>query len=123
MKSHILKSVLTGIVCALFAMPVLAQEDELKINGLRAVFGEKYPAKVRVVSIGSPVSDLLADPSNGRWANLSIEFCGGTHLASTGQAEAFCIVSEEGIAKGVRRITALTVASATTRRIRSPTAV
>jgi alanyl-tRNA synthetase len=87
---------------------VAPQEEALKINGLRAVFGEKYPPKVRVVSIGAAPKDLLKDPGNAKWADLSIEFCGGTHLKSTGQAEAFCIVSEEGVAKGVRRITALT---------------
>ncbi len=78
------------------------------INGLRAVFGEAYPDPVRVVSIGAPVADLLADPGSARWPTLSIEFCGGTHLASTGQARAFVLTSEEGIAKGVRRISALT---------------
>ncbi|MEO0586119.1 MAG: alanine--tRNA ligase [Planctomycetota bacterium] len=87
---------------------VALQEDALKINGLRAVFGEKYPPKVRVVSIGAKVDDLLGDPSNADWAGKSIEFCGGTHLASTGAAEAFCVVSEENVAKGIRRITALT---------------
>ncbi|MHC4993866.1 MAG: DHHA1 domain-containing protein [Planctomycetota bacterium] len=84
------------------------QEDALKINGLRAVFGEKYPPHVRVVAIGATVNELLADPSSDNWADLSIEFCGGTHLASTGPAKAFTITTEEGIAKGVRRITALT---------------
>ena len=78
------------------------------INGLRAVFGEAYPDPVRVVSIGAPVADLLADPGSERWPTISIEFCGGTHLASTGQARAFALTSEEGIAKGVRRISALT---------------
>ncbi len=78
------------------------------INGLRAVFGEAYPDPVRVVSIGAPVGDLLRDPGSERWPTLSVEFCGGTHLASTGQAKAFAITSEEGIAKGVRRIQALT---------------
>ncbi|MEM9415662.1 MAG: alanine--tRNA ligase [Planctomycetota bacterium] len=97
-------------------LPVYAgyapQEEALKINGLRAVFGEKYPPTVRVVSIGAPVEDLLADPDNARWADLSIEFCGGTHLAKTGDAEGFVIVSEEGVAKGIRRITAITGAAA-----------
>lgn len=91
---------------------VAPQEEALKINGLRAVFGEKYPPKVRVVSIGAPPEELLKNPDSEKWAGLSIEFCGGTHLKSTGQAEAFCIVSEEGVAKGVRRITALTGAAA-----------
>ena len=84
------------------------QEKAIKINGLRAVFGEKYPPQVRVVSIGASVADLLADPDNTAWASKSIEFCGGTHLPSTGQAQRFCIVSQESVSKGVRRVTALT---------------
>ena len=78
------------------------------INGLRAVFGEAYPDPVRVVSIGAPVADLLADPGSERWPLISVEFCGGTHVATTGQAKAFALTSEEGIAKGVRRISGLT---------------
>ncbi|MFW6060478.1 MAG: alanine--tRNA ligase-related protein, partial [Phycisphaeraceae bacterium] len=84
------------------------QRDALRINGLRAVFGEKYPDPVRVVAIGPPMEELLADPENEQWKQYSVEFCGGTHLARTGQAEAFAIVSEEAVAKGVRRVTALT---------------
>jgi alanyl-tRNA synthetase len=84
------------------------QEDALKINGLRAVFGEKYPPMVRVVSIGAPVKDLLADPANPKWREYSIEFCGGTHLGNTVQAEAFCIGAEESVSKGIRRIMAFT---------------
>jgi alanyl-tRNA synthetase len=84
------------------------QEEALKINGLRAVFGEKYPPLVRVVSIGARVSELLAQPGKSDWANYSIEFCGGTHLARTGEAGEFVIVQEDAVAKGVRRITALT---------------
>ena len=84
------------------------QEEALKINGLRAVFGEKYPRRVRVVSIGASVDELIEDPENDRWRELSIEFCGGTHLPSTGDAEGFVVISEEAVAKGVRRITALT---------------
>ena len=61
-------------------LPVYAetapQEKALKIHGLRAVFGEKYPPMVRVVSIGVPVKDLLADPGNEKWQQYSIEFCG-----------------------------------------------
>ena len=87
---------------------VVAQEQALKINGLRAVFGEKYPPKVRVVSIGVPVADLLADPDNDAWSTRSIEFCGGTHLARTGAAQAFAITSQEAVGRGVRRLTALT---------------
>ncbi len=84
------------------------QEQALKVHGLRAVFGEKYPPVVRVVSIGVPVKDLLAKPDNNEWAGYSIEFCGGTHLSKTGDAEGFCIVSQDAVSKGVRRITALT---------------
>ncbi len=84
------------------------QEQALKINGLRAVFGEKYPPMVRVVSIGVPVADLLKDPTNARWRDYSIEFCGGTHLKNAGECESFVVTSEESVSKGIRRITALT---------------
>ena len=84
------------------------QEQALKINGLRAVFGEKYPPQVRVVSIGPAVDDLLKKPDNPDWRAYSIEFCGGTHLKRTGLAERFTLVSEEAVSKGVRRVTAYT---------------
>jgi len=93
-------------------MPVYAevapQEQALKINGLRAVFGEKYPSQVRVVSIGAPVKDLLADPPNSTWREYSVEFCGGTHLTDTSDIENFVITSEESVSKGIRRLVALT---------------
>ena len=79
-----------------------------KITGLRAVFGETYPDPVRVVSIGIEVEQLMANPENDAWRTASIEFCGGTHIESTGLAKRFALLSEEGIAKGIRRITALT---------------
>eukprot|EP00002_Diphylleia_rotans_P037032 TRINITY_DN822_c0_g1_i1.p1 TRINITY_DN822_c0_g1~~TRINITY_DN822_c0_g1_i1.p1 ORF type:complete len:1029 (-),score=227.79 TRINITY_DN822_c0_g1_i1:349-3435(-) len=86
-----------------------------QIAGLRAVFGEVYPDPVRVVSVGIPVDSLLADPTNAEWAaRASVEFCGGTHLDETGQAQAFALLAEEGIAKGVRRITACTGSAALT---------
>jgi alanyl-tRNA synthetase len=78
-----------------------------QISGLRAVFGETYPDPVRVVSIGQPVPDLLESAANPGWREISIEFCGGTHVASTSEIGAFAIVSEEAVAKGVRRVTAL----------------
>jgi alanyl-tRNA synthetase len=84
------------------------QDQALKINGLRAVFGEKYPPMVRVVSIGMPVKDLLADPANPKWREYSIEFCGGTHLKNSEEANAFVIESESAVSKGIRRITAKT---------------
>jgi alanyl-tRNA synthetase len=84
-----------------------AQDEARRIYGLRAVFGEKYPSVVRVVSVGVPVRDLLANPSNKAWYDYSVEFCGGTHLQSTGQAGTFVVVAEEAIAKGIRRITAV----------------
>jgi alanyl-tRNA synthetase len=77
------------------------------INGLRAVFGETYPDPVRVVSVGIPVDDLLADPTSDKWTNYSIEFCGGTHVAKTDDIKEFVIIEESGIAKGIRRIVAV----------------
>src|SRR4051812_3962275 len=93
-------------------MPVYAeeapQEQALKIHGLRAVFGEKYPPVVRIVSIGAPVDDLLKDPANPKWRQFSIEFCGGTHLKNAADAKAFVITGEESGSKGIRRIFGLT---------------
>jgi alanyl-tRNA synthetase len=63
------------------------------IDGVRAVFGEVYPDPVRVVSIGD---------------ETSVEFCGGTHIDNTAEAEAFCLVEETAVAKGIRRVTAVT---------------
>jgi alanyl-tRNA synthetase len=89
-------------------VPVYAQVVPLsaatQINALRKVFGEKYPDPVRVVSVGADVNTLLADPSNAAWGDISVEFCGGTHLTNTKQAEDFVLVEESGIAKGIRRI-------------------
>ncbi|WCJ40033.1 Alanine--tRNA ligase [Euphorbia peplus] len=93
-------------------LEVYAKEATLseakQINGLRAVFGEVYPDPVRVVSIGQKVEELLADPDNKDWLSISAELCGGTHISNTREAKAFALLSEEGIAKGVRRITAVT---------------
>ena len=78
------------------------------IEGVRAVFGETYPDPVRVVSIGMPVDELVQDVKSKDWRNFSIEFCGGTHVSSTGEVKKLVVLTEEGIAKGIRRIVAVT---------------
>ncbi|KAI8332267.1 alanyl-tRNA synthetase [Chlamydoabsidia padenii] len=92
--------------------PVYSKEVPLPvakaIHGLRAVFGETYPDPVRVVSIGYDVDEVTADVSNPKWATTSVEFCGGTHVAKTGDIKLFAILEESGIAKGIRRIIAVT---------------
>jgi len=75
-------------------------DEAMAIDGVRAVFGEKYPDPVRVISVGTD------DPRTHE--AVSVEFCGGTHLSRSSQAGLFKIVSEEAVAKGIRRITAVT---------------
>jgi len=88
-----------------FDWPVTAVTAPLaeakKVEGVRAVFGEKYPDPVRVLLIGA---EKLEDVE----AETSVEFCGGTHVRHTGQIGFFKIVNQEGVAKGVRRVTAVT---------------
>ncbi|ORZ31772.1 putative alanyl-tRNA synthetase [Catenaria anguillulae PL171] len=94
------------------ALPVYAKEVPLAqakaINGLRAVFGEVYPDPVRVVSIGVAVEDLVSDPNNAKWPEYSIELCGGTHAGTSLELGSFAVMEESAIAKGVRRIVAVT---------------
>ncbi|XP_042057396.1 alanine--tRNA ligase-like [Salvia splendens] len=94
-------------------LDVFAKEAKLadakRVNGLRAVFGEVYPDPVRIVSVGRKVEDLLTNPESEEWLSISAELCGGTHISNTREAKAFALLQEEGIAKGIRRITAVTL--------------
>ena len=74
---------------------ILPLAEAKEIPGVRAMFGEKYPDPVRVISMGPE-------------ASRAVEFCGGTHLKRTSPVGLFKILSEESVAKGVRRITAVT---------------
>ncbi|KAL5467685.1 hypothetical protein EMCRGX_G031948 [Ephydatia muelleri] len=90
--------------------PIFEKEMSLpvaqKIEGLRAVFGGLYPDPVRVVSVGVPVETVTEDTTGA--VENSVELCGGTHVRQTDHIESIAIVSEGAIAKGVRRIVALT---------------
>ncbi|HEV3259441.1 MAG TPA: alanine--tRNA ligase [Gemmataceae bacterium] len=75
----------------------LSIAEARKLPGVRAFFGDKYGDVVRVVEVGD---------------GFSREFCGGTHLDHTGQIGFFKIVGEEGVGKGVRRLTCVTAREA-----------
>ncbi len=85
-----------------------ALSNAKRIAGVRAVFGEKYPDPVRVVSIGAPIESMLESPDNLEWRGYSVEFCGGTHVPAAGEIQAFAVTEEEAVSKGVRRIVCLT---------------
>ena len=65
-------------------------------------------ARAQVSICKTPIPEILENPLDVIWKDYSIEFCGGTHLVHTGEAQKFVILSEEGVAKGIRRILAVT---------------
>ena len=79
----------------------LMDRDEAMHSGAMALFGEKYGDEVRVVSMG-------AMPGGAPGRAYSVELCGGTHVARTGEIGLIALVGESGVAAGVRRIEALT---------------
>ena len=82
------EQIVAGLPLKVENMPI----EEARKTGAQALFGEKYGDVVRVVNMG----------------DYSIEFCGGTHVKNTNEIMAFKILSESGVAAGVRRIEALT---------------
>jgi len=87
---------------ALVTTRLMAQDDAIA-SGARALFGEKYGDEVRVVAMGqSP------ELGSGNTLGWSVELCGGTHVRRTGDIGLISVVTEAGVAAGVRRIEALT---------------
>ena len=87
-EERVNNAILSALDISVRELPI----DEAKQLGAEAQFGEKYGDVVRVVSMG----------------DYSIEFCGGTHLSNTSECGLFKIISESGVAAGVRRIEAVT---------------
>ena len=82
--------------------------DDARAIGAQALFGEKYGEEVRVVSMG--LLDGSGKGADGR--TYSLELCGGTHVARTGDIGAFVLLGDSASSAGVRRIEALTGAAA-----------
>ncbi|PTM52279.1 alanine--tRNA ligase [Phreatobacter oligotrophus] len=79
----------------------LMGQEEAVASGARALFGEKYGDEVRVVSMGPT-------PEGSNASGWSVELCGGTHVARTGDIGLVTVVGEGAVAAGVRRIEAMT---------------
>ncbi|MFZ3361422.1 MAG: alanine--tRNA ligase, partial [Xanthobacteraceae bacterium] len=77
--------------------------DDARGSGARALFGEKYGDEVRVVAMGEN-----PQTSGGNAMGWSVELCGGTHVRRTGDIGLISVLSDSGVASGVRRIEAIT---------------
>jgi alanyl-tRNA synthetase len=77
--------------------------DDARASGARALFGEKYGDEVRVVAMGQSPSG-----TGSNTLGWSVELCGGTHVKRTGDIGLISVVSDSGVAAGVRRLEALT---------------
>eukprot|EP00927_Polykrikos_kofoidii_P071884 TRINITY_DN68085_c0_g1_i1.p1 TRINITY_DN68085_c0_g1~~TRINITY_DN68085_c0_g1_i1.p1 ORF type:complete len:1144 (+),score=135.40 TRINITY_DN68085_c0_g1_i1:66-3497(+) len=106
-----LEALVKGIIAD--SLPVTTRQaplhTALSVAGVRALGGEDYPDPVRVVTIGEASAEqVLASPAHDHWLAQSVEFCGGTHIVETSDAEDFVILEEKAISRGVRRIVAAT---------------
>jgi alanyl-tRNA synthetase len=99
-EEHVNRAVAAAYAADIREVPI----DEAKRLGAKAQFGEKYGATVRVVTFGDG-----ALPGGRPWSR---EFCGGCHVANTGDIGHFRIIEEGGIAAGIRRIVAVAGAAA-----------